>query len=116
MTAFDEPELEVAVLEALEIDADPRDSIRLSRFVPVRSMAKRTTDAIPVPRERRESQMQIVVRQVADIAAEDLAHRPEQALVEDDRPERRIPVDAVGLRPARRSTREYFQLFDVERH
>src|SRR5262245_19388989 len=116
MTSLHQPELEVTVLEALEIDADPRDSIRLSRLVPVRSAAKRAIDAVAVPRERREPQMKIVVRQIADVGSEDLPHCRQQALVEDDRPEGGIAIDAVGLRPAWRSPRQFLQPLDVERH
>src|SRR5262249_14294484 len=56
MTAFHQAELELAILEALEIDPDARDSIRLARFIPVGAVPGVAIHAVTVPGERGETQ------------------------------------------------------------
>ena len=114
IAAFHKPKLEPAVVEALEIDACPHDPVRFVGFVPIRSLAGLAIHAVAVPREGREAQMEVVVRQVAHLGPKNLAHRSEQTLIEDDRPEIRVAVDAIRLRPSRLPAREVLQPAEVE--
>src|SRR5262249_33040025 len=99
MTASDEADPESTLVEALQVYAAARNPVRGACFGPVGAVAEIARHAVAGPGKRREPHVEVGVRKVADVGAEDFPYGRQQPLVEDNRPELGMAVDAIGLGP-----------------
>lgn len=118
MAAGNETQTRIALGKGLQIDADTHHLVRLLRLVPVRPDAEFAIDAVAMPGNGRETDVNIVVLQKTHVGIDDIADDLHQTLVNNHRPEVARLDHAVGQRPRRaaRSPPAAFPLVAAPRH